>query len=221
MLDSQLFVIGDVHGCFHTFRELVQEHWRPNDEHLVQVGDLIDRGNFSPDCVALARTLHERYMGKVHFVKGNHEFEACLYVETHSNANWLEQGGRVTIEQYKNSGRNLSYDAQWMKSLPLWYENSKVLITHAGVTETPDPWRETNPRGVLWNRTALKNIVKMQIIGHTPCKSPEFREAENVWNIDTGVYKGNSLSAIRIGSAGNVMDIISIPTRPIDYIATR
>lgn len=219
MLEAQILVIGDVHGCFHTFREIVSEYWRPREEHLVQLGDLIDRGNYSPHCVALARNLQERYSDRTHFVKGNHEFEAQMYVETRIDAGWLEKGGANTMEQYKQSERVFSEDVQWMKSLPLSLETTTVLVTHAGVTETPDPWREANPRGVLWNRSALKHMKKLQVIGHTPCTSPEFREAENVWNIDTGAYKGNCLSAIRIGVAGNVIEILSVPTHRVDYIA--
>ena len=31
-----LLIIGDVHGCFHTFSELLT-HWRPATEYLIQV----------------------------------------------------------------------------------------------------------------------------------------------------------------------------------------
>ncbi len=42
-----LFIIGDVHGCFHTFSELLT-HRDPATEHLIQVGDLVDRGATFP-----------------------------------------------------------------------------------------------------------------------------------------------------------------------------
>ena len=219
MTDSQLLIIGDVHGCFHTFRELMQLHWRPQEEVLVQLGDIIDRGNYTPECVAVARTLQSRFADRVVFLKGNHEFEAALFHETRSNPGWLSQGGSGTLAQYKESGRNLGEDVAWMKSLPLLYETSRVLITHAGVTETKDPYRESNSRGVLWNRTPLKNLGKLQVIGHTPLKGkPEFRPDENAWNVDTGAYKGNALSAIRVSAKGEIMDIISLPTVNKDYI---
>ncbi len=218
-MEAQLFIIGDVHGCFHTFREMVQKHWRPLDEHLVQLGDLIDRGLHSPQTVALARSLSDRFPSSTHFLKGNHEFEAHSFFEHRRETNWLEQGGADTIEQYRLAGRNINDDLEWLKIRPLTLESTTVMVSHAGITETPDPLRENNSRGVLWNRTSLKRLNKLQVIGHTPCAKPEFREAENVWNVDTGVYKGNGLSAIRVGVAGNVMDIITIPTQPIDYIA--
>jgi hypothetical protein len=53
---NRILVVGDVHGCYYTFRSLIAQYWRlPQDEILVQLGDLIDRGNYSPECAATAR----------------------------------------------------------------------------------------------------------------------------------------------------------------------
>ncbi|MCP3775258.1 metallophosphoesterase [Paenibacillus sp. MZ04-78.2] len=46
-----LLVVGDVHGCFHTFTTLINEHWDSGKQILVQLGDLLDRGKFSKDIV--------------------------------------------------------------------------------------------------------------------------------------------------------------------------
>ena len=219
---DQVLVIGDVHGCYHTFRTLIAQHWRPQDEVLVQLGDLLDRGNYSPECVATARSLNERFPERALFLKGNHEFECVLYMEKRSNPGWLNQGGRETLHQYRIANRSLEADLVWLKSLPLSYENENVLITHAGVTDTPNPYSEFNSYGVLWNRVQLKNIGKMQVIGHTPIDGePDYREAENTWNIDTGAYRGKFLSALRISSEGKVLDIICVPTIDKDYIGSR
>ncbi|MFN4770149.1 MAG: metallophosphoesterase family protein [Candidatus Kapaibacterium sp.] len=219
---EQLLVVGDVHGCYQTFRTLIAQHWRPQDEVMVQVGDLIDRGNYSPECVATARSLNERFPNKAIFLKGNHEFECVLYHEKRSNPGWLNQGGRETLQQYKITGRSMEGDIPWFKNLPLFYENEHVMISHAGVTSTPNPFSELNSYGVLWNRVPLKNIGKIQVIGHTPVDGePDFRDAENAWNIDTGAYRGNALSALRIDASGRVKEIISVPTVDSDYIGSR
>ena len=221
-MNEQLLVVGDVHGCFYTFQLMIAKHWRVNEEVLVQVGDLIDRGNYSPECVATARSLASRFPGRAVFLKGNHEFECALYHRKRSNPGWLSQGGRETLHQYKLSDRSLAEDIAWMDSLPLLYENDHVLITHAGVANTPDPFSEMNSHGVLWNRIPLKNIGKMQIVGHTPIEGdPEFVDAENKWNIDTGAYRGHALSALRISNTGRILELIRIPTAAKDYIGTR
>ena len=42
-----LFVVGDIHGCYYTWRQLLL-HWQPAQERLIQLGDLVDRGKYSP-----------------------------------------------------------------------------------------------------------------------------------------------------------------------------
>ncbi len=54
-----LFVIGDVHGCYLELKKLIEEHWNSKDELFIQVGDLIDRGSFSPKTVEYCRELKE------------------------------------------------------------------------------------------------------------------------------------------------------------------
>ncbi len=48
MREGRRFVIGDIHGCFRTFKYLVEEdlHLKSNDT-LFLLGDTIDRGTGS------------------------------------------------------------------------------------------------------------------------------------------------------------------------------
>ncbi|QNP51115.1 metallophosphoesterase [Hymenobacter qilianensis] len=73
-----LFIVGDVHGCYFTFLELLQ-HWNPAREMLIQVGDLVDRGNFSPETVAAAISLNLKHPKQTVFLKGNHEAGMLKY----------------------------------------------------------------------------------------------------------------------------------------------
>lgn len=43
------FVIGNVHGCYHTLLNLIQK--LPSDAKLIFVGDLCDKGNYSEDVI--------------------------------------------------------------------------------------------------------------------------------------------------------------------------
>ncbi len=86
----ELLVIGDVHGCFHTFSALINEHWNRDKQILVQLGDLIDRGRHSPETLLYAIELQKEYPTNVCFLKGNHEFEAIVYLEE-DNEIWLKQ----------------------------------------------------------------------------------------------------------------------------------
>ena len=95
-----LFIIGDVHGCFDTLTELLT-HWKPATERLIQVGDLVDRGNHVPETVELARRLSAQYGEQAVFLKGNHEQGMVRHLgPAGPYKSWLDWGGRSTLLQY-------------------------------------------------------------------------------------------------------------------------
>ncbi|HHY83190.1 MAG TPA: hypothetical protein GX505_11035 [Clostridiales bacterium] len=48
------------------------------------------------------------------------------------------------------------------------------IVSHAGIAKNClNPLDEANGQGLLWNRGEIKNIGKIQVIGHTPCKNDE------------------------------------------------
>ncbi|WP_077362302.1 metallophosphoesterase [Fictibacillus arsenicus] len=61
------FVIGDVHGCYHTFKNMINKYWNKENEMLIQLGDLIDRGRNSPQMVQLAMQLSTDFPDQVLF----------------------------------------------------------------------------------------------------------------------------------------------------------
>ncbi|WP_019420534.1 metallophosphoesterase family protein [Paenibacillus sp. OSY-SE] len=214
-----LFVVGDVHGCLHTFTGLLDRHWNPDKERLVQLGDLIDRGNDTPGTLLLAKELRKRYGANAVFLKGNHEYEFSQHIENGPNEYWLPQCGFETLDQLRSANMELQEVSEWINELPLVWENEHVLISHAGIADQAEfPFEEGNELGVLWNRTPLRNIGRLQIIGHTPCKSgrPEYEEASHSWNIDTGAYRKVAMSAIRVTSLGEVLEIVQFNVDPRD-----
>ncbi|SCW62345.1 serine/threonine protein phosphatase 1 [Paenibacillus tianmuensis] len=213
-----LLVVGDVHGCFHTFTKLINEHWDSGKQILVQLGDLLDRGKFSPETILYAIELQKNNPDNVYFLKGNHEFEVIVHVEE-GNENWLKQCGEETLKQFERKSLDLFNYIPWFKSLPLYYETDDVFISHAGISMTAEnPFEESHPESVLWTRGQLKNIGKLQLIGHTPCKSgrAEFDNESNILNIDTGAYLPKGLTAVKINDEGKVAEIIFVPTLSVD-----
>jgi serine/threonine protein phosphatase 1 len=209
-----ILVVGDIHGCFHTFQSILEKYWF-EDEILIQLGDLIDRGNFSGQTVQLAQSLKKSYEQRVFFLKGNHELDLIEYEETGLNQKWLRQRGYKTIESFLSIGLSLKETSDWMKNLPLIWENESILISHAGISKSAeDPFNPYDPDSVVCTRQALKNIGKVQIIGHTPTQSgsPEYNAQSNSWNIDTGACFSGHLSAIKLSSEGKIISTYSIPT---------
>lgn len=213
-----LFVIGDVHGCYHTLLELLQ-HWQPEQELLIQVGDLMDRGNFAPETIGLAMSLSEQYPQQTIFLKGNHEVGMLRHYGAQGPyPNWLLWGGRATFQQYGHRRELLTTHLPWLAQRPLFWENDHVFVSHAGLADTPDPLDEDNPDGLLWRRGPLRNTGKLQVIGHTPTDDarPDFDPVAYVLNLDTGAVYGRALTAARIAPNGDILQILSVPTHSID-----
>ncbi|MDN5203202.1 metallophosphoesterase family protein [Fulvivirgaceae bacterium BMA10] len=218
MTKDNIFVVGDVHGCYHTFMELLNNHWNRNNELLIQLGDLIDRGNFSPEVVDFSRALQNDPETEAVFLAGNHEYLAINHYKGDMNEAWFYNGGVETLRQFSKSSIGFEEAAQWFSELPLFWENEHVFVSHAGIGENGNLDNPYDLNGILWNRGTLKNIGKLQIIGHTPQRDgkPKFFTESNAYCIDTGAYLNLALTGIRISSDGTVLDMVQVPTKDID-----
>jgi serine/threonine protein phosphatase 1 len=70
------------------FRELLGKFWNYKKEILIQVGNLIDRGKFSPNTVEYCKKLSSELPNNTIFLKGNHEFEIIKHYYNGPNNNW-------------------------------------------------------------------------------------------------------------------------------------
>jgi len=213
-----LFIIGDVHGCFHTFSELLR-HWRPATDHLVQVGDLVDRGRYVPETVELAQQLSETWPDTCTFLMGNHEDGLLHHFGPNGpHPSWLRWGGRSTVAQYKARPRLLAQHLPWLAQRPLLWQNEHVLVSHAGLADSPDALDPEHPDGLLWRRGPLKKLARLQVVGHTPTDDGDVMLDPdcNALYIDTGAFMGHHLTAVRLSPTGDLMDVIAIATHAED-----
>ncbi|MDO7886403.1 metallophosphoesterase [Hymenobacter cheonanensis] len=213
------FVIGDVHGCLHTLRELLT-HWRPAEETLVQLGDLVDRGNYSPAVVELCRQLSQDFPEKTIFLQGNHDWGMAEHLGPDGPYRaWLSWGGRATLQQYQQHRTWLAEHAAWLSQRPLYWRNDYIVFSHAGFADVVDPLDPNSNDGVLWRRGPLRNLELLQVVGHTPTAShaPEYVEASNTIYLDTGAAQGYCLTALRLRETGEVLETVAIPTHEADF----
>lgn len=210
-----LFVIGDVHGCFHTFLKLL-EKWDSKTERLIQLGDLVDRGNYSPMTLRLAFELQLAFKGQTVFLMGNHENMMINYLQGYDFSNhWGINGGNETLLQFERDKVDPRDYLNWLKNMPLFWENKQVYISHAGFNaKALNPLDPQDKNGLLWNRQPLENIGKLQVIGHTPQLDgkAKYDEKGNYWNIDTAAAGGLYLTGIKLKRDGSLLEIISVPT---------
>jgi serine/threonine protein phosphatase 1 len=214
-----LFIIGDVHGCFHTFNDLLG-HWDPGTDHLIQVGDLVDRGAHIPATVEMARQLSHDYPNSTTFLMGNHE-DGLLrhFAPSGPYPSWLAWGGKSTVSQYKLHQKLLVHHLPWLGKRPLLWQNEHVLVSHAGISPSPDAFDSESSDGLLWARGTLKRLdSQIQVVGHTPNAEPYFDFESNAWYIDTGACFGGGLTALRLTPAGETLDVITLPVDPADML---
>jgi serine/threonine protein phosphatase 1 len=190
------------------------EFWEPKNEVLIQLGDLIDRGNFTPQLIKYCRELEAKYPGQTVFLKGNHEWLALQYYHKLKDEKWYDKYGKKVLWQYVLAELHFEEDAKWMNQLQTYWQNNHVMVSHAGISESTFAYDPDHYSGLLWQRLGIKNIGKIQVYGHTPVKGnkPFFDPESNSYNIDTGAYLGKSLTGIKLTEQGELIDTFNIRT---------
>ncbi len=104
---QKIVAVGDLHGDYDSFKEILigtglidkdDLHWTGGKTHLVQIGDVMDRGDYAKEILELLMRLEteaEQAGGKVHFLLGNHE-------EMNITGIALENKDYVTLKQFKD-----------------------------------------------------------------------------------------------------------------------
>lgn len=113
--------VSDIHGCLDEFNELLkklQYDWQ--NDRLILLGDLLDRGPDSVGVVKRARELN------LECLMGNHE---------HKFVKWYRsQGSKVDVYDRRDYYTKLSdEDIQYIHNMPTYIELDDVIAVHAGV----------------------------------------------------------------------------------------
>ncbi|MFP4081210.1 MAG: metallophosphoesterase [Candidatus Aminicenantes bacterium] len=101
---EKIVAVGDIHGDYKNFVKILkgtklideQLHWTGGKTHLVQTGDIMDRGPDAKKVFDLLMKLEEeaeKTGGKIHVLIGNHE-------EMNITGIAFDYAGYVTVEQF-------------------------------------------------------------------------------------------------------------------------
>ncbi len=224
-------VIGDVHGCFNTLKDLYNKIKRKYSSiEIYCVGDLVDRGNYCFEVVDFFINYG------IKCTPGNHDIMFYDYFKnplTIFAKSWSYNGNETTLMSYSHHVDEMNFHLDYLKTFPMYFDLPDCFISHAGISYnyskmlTPEIMNDresfdtfitgaiSDDSGILWNRDPLLNINKLQVVGHT--KQPEVRmdKKSNGIYIDTGAYSGNKLSCVIIEN-NNVVDIIAEYTHSDD-----
>ncbi len=190
------FIIGDIHGCFDELMELTEKIGLTDNDLLISLGDIVDRGNKSKE-------VYEYFVNRPNSIVliGNHE-------RKHQNK-ILSYSQEIVKVQFGND-----YDdfLKWLHKLEYYYETDEAIIIHAffehdikldvqkqevlcGSTSGDRYLEKKYPEGKYWTEfyTGVKPIIYgHQVVGDNP------KIINNTYGIDTGACHGNYLTAIEL-----------------------
>ncbi|MFQ3281493.1 metallophosphoesterase [Reinekea sp.] len=200
------FVVSDLHGYREQLdKALADVSFNPKKDRLISVGDLIDRGPDSIECLDL---LEEPWFW---CVMGNHEQLLIEAIEHQTDAlwsRWLLNGGSWVLER---DDTEVASFATTLKYLPLTItipvQGHLIGICHAEYNEESWLTRKTASEQVqadwLWgrNRVKSKNSQAIKDIdwvfsGHTIV--PDVTVLGNSVFIERGAYLDNPMTLINL-----------------------
>lgn len=142
------WVVGDIHGCYLTFRKLLEDKIRLSKEDTVfLLGDMIDRGPRTKETLDYIIDLQQQNY-TILPIKGNHEEHLLQlyfskqgtlgflrFIKKKKTYLWIRCGGKYTLESFQvKSFRDIPYHyIQWMKELPYYQIVDNFIIVHAGL----------------------------------------------------------------------------------------
>ncbi len=231
-----LAVIGDVHGCLHTFSELyhnVKTKYPEIDVYCV--GDLVDRGNYSSETIDFCISKN------IKCCLGNHDLMFLSYFRDPTSLmakSWMFNGHLSTLNSYKNNPMRLEVHLDYVEKLKLFYNTGDCFISHAGVSSkykkyfgdykldgTYDDFIHSllvkdldQDHSILWVRGNLIKLSKLQIVGHSRKFDLLFDEYSNVYYIDTGCAYGNKLTSVIVDN-NKVIEKFEVHVKREDIIS--
>ncbi len=220
MKSPRSFVIGDIHGAYRALMECLEKaNFNYRDDTLICLGDVCDGW---PD---VNRSINELLkIDNLIYILGNHDDWALRwFINGDTPEIWVAQGGRATINSYKDEIPDEHIDL--LRNARLFYKKDNKVFTHGGFhlsEELEYQVKET----FIWDRSLLQTALNLYFsgteknisgfaeiyVGHTPTINYGFKEPVKICEIymmDTGA-----------GWPGGVLSIMNINTKEV-FISKR
>lgn len=204
MNNERTFIIGDVHGCLDMLKRMMEKiRWQPESDHLIFLGDYIDRGEDPKGVVDYILSLL-KCSSRIECLMGNHEAIFLDYLSGRDKRLFLINGGYNTLQSYdsKREGANNLIPKDHLafyESLKTYCELENYYVVHAGF-KPGIPIPEQDPEDMVWIREPFifssHDFGKRVVFGHTPFSEPLV--FPNKIGLDTGAVYGNKLTCLEL-----------------------
>lgn len=204
-----MIAIGDIHGCARTLDGLLKLLSPEPDDHIIFIGDYIDRGPDSKGVIDRLIAFQDKQTCT--FLRGNHEDLFLGYLDEGEYDLFAINGGIATLSSYMDPEGDMEIPQRhvdFVRGTEMYLESDDFLFVHAGLRPNltvAENLAAANHNVFLWERSHLKaeslHWEKTVVCGHTP--QPEVLNTEQLINIDTGcVYHTHPamgfLTAVRL-----------------------
>ena len=204
---GRVLAVGDIHGCYEALRRLMDAVQVTSRDHLIFLGDYIDRG---PDSKKVINWLIGAESDlNLTFLRGNHE---VMILEARNDRQqfdlWSSYGGFEAMHSY-----GAVEWPEWVAAIPgahwqffertqKYHETATHLFVHASLSERLE--LDEQPDEVLfWEVcSGMKphKSGKPILCGHTMQRGGKPKVYPFGVCIDTGVYKGGWLTCLDVTS---------------------
>lgn len=190
------YIIGDIHGCFDELIDLIAQAGITEQDRIIALGDIVDRGNKSKEVYEYLKNRPNTLV-----LMGNHE-------RKHQNK-ILSYAQEIVKVQF---GADYDPFLNWIDTLDYFYETEAAIIIHAffehdvaleqqkkevlcGSTSGDRYLGKKYPEGKYWTDfyTGEKPVIYgHHVVGDLP------KIYNNTYGIDTGACHGGYLTAIEL-----------------------
>lgn len=213
--NKRIIAISDIHGNVNLFRKLLEKVNYKENDILILLGDLIEKGNSS---LQTLRYIIELSKDKeVHVVSGNcdtlwedikskiDDENLLRYMIFRKNSILNEMCKELLIEVNEKSDisyikeqirQNFSYELNWLEQLPHIIETEDFIFVHAGISS--ENLEEQKVNEVISRDAFIEEglaFSKYVIVGHWPtanygkekgCCNPIINKEQKIISIDGG-----------------------------------
>jgi serine/threonine protein phosphatase 1 len=172
-------VITDIHGCYKTFRQLLDKVSFTKNDQLFILGDMLNRGPYSDKVIDHIKKLIKNDY-QIFPLRGNHE---QLVLATHRTSpkhlqNYLKKQNSFQLLNPDGFLKNKYFN--FLKILPYYYKLDNCYLVHAGFNfDVPEPFKDS--RSMLWIRNFTANkthlLDRFIVHGHDPKSMEEISRA--------------------------------------------
>lgn len=203
-MNGRLFAVGDIHGCYAEFAELLSRLALAKEDRLVLLGDLINRGPDSCKVLDLARE------NRAISLLGNHELRFLKYRRT-GEKKYSKEGDLETYKKLRPEdwtyleGLRLTYEIPELNTVCVhggflpdqpWQRQPAEIVTRVQVIDRngQPAKRADEPGAPLW--ADLWSGPPFVLYGHTP--RPEVYKLKWSLGLDTDCVRGGALTAYEL-----------------------